>query len=164
MPDEVKPYEIELENSELTKPKGQPAFGHETAPLVGDPENAPHCPECGYNLYGLPQLRCPECGYRARPRECVFTNYNPKDIWRTARREKILTIIGILLLAVGFGITVYAGARGSAMATIGLTTPLVCFTVLVLLYEWYCSDTMHYALLLLGTVWLLSGVFLLWLF
>jgi hypothetical protein len=22
------------------------------------------CPECGYDLYGIPDLRCPECGFR----------------------------------------------------------------------------------------------------
>ncbi len=28
--------------------------------LVG--ENAPHCPGCDYNLYGISEPRCPECG------------------------------------------------------------------------------------------------------
>lgn len=27
-----------------------------------DPESAPVCLGCGYNLHGLPRLRCPECG------------------------------------------------------------------------------------------------------
>ena len=162
MPDEIEPYEIELENLELAKSERRQAFGHETAPLIGDPEKAPHCPECGYNLYGLPQLRCPECGHRPRPGECIFTSYNPQAIQRAAQREKILILIGIVLLAVGFGLTVYAGARGSAMAIVGLSAPLVCFTVLVWLHERYCGDAMHYTLPFLGTVWLLYGFFLCW--
>ncbi len=27
-----------------------------------------HCPECDYNMYGLPELRCPECGWQADDR------------------------------------------------------------------------------------------------
>ncbi|MCP4589601.1 MAG: hypothetical protein GY842_02545, partial [bacterium] len=30
---------------------------------VMPPSDAVFCPECGYNLYGIPEHRCPECGF-----------------------------------------------------------------------------------------------------
>ncbi len=36
----------------------------------------PICPECGYNLTGLPNNRCPECGYV----------YSRRDVVRNARQ------------------------------------------------------------------------------
>lgn len=38
-----------------------------------DPEKAPHCPLCEYNLYGLTQARCPECGCRLSWRKLSAT-------------------------------------------------------------------------------------------
>lgn len=39
------------------------AGGGSPAYMPGTPGNAPHCPQCDYNLFGLEKLRCPECGF-----------------------------------------------------------------------------------------------------
>ncbi|MBN2562594.1 MAG: hypothetical protein JXQ75_16845 [Phycisphaerae bacterium] len=60
-------------------------------------EDAPHCPLCDYNLYGLTNARCPECGYpfewadlldaRRRRHPYLFEHHpeaNARSYWRTA--------------------------------------------------------------------------------
>lgn len=42
-----------------------------------DPEKAPHCPLCEYNLYGATQPRCPECGYRFTWAELLAAGSEP---------------------------------------------------------------------------------------
>jgi hypothetical protein len=52
----------------------------------------PICPECGYNLTGLPDNRCPECGYiysrndvRRNAQNMVYMIHQLKDVNDVAR-------------------------------------------------------------------------------
>ena len=66
-----------------------------------DPEMAPRCPQCGYNLYGNPELRCPECGHRASFDEALWASDVCRADRSAVRAERIARIVGGLLLIAG---------------------------------------------------------------
>ncbi len=63
----------------------------------------PICPECGYNLTGLPNNRCPECGYV----------YNRNDVRRNAQNmvyliHELKDVNDILLVGLWIGVAAAA--------------------------------------------------------
>ena len=71
--------------------------------LVGSPwihKVPPRCPECGYNLTGLPTRRCPECGITARrkqleqnAREVVTQAQRIRDINDVPRAGMVVAVV-----------------------------------------------------------------------
>ena len=159
MPTEEEPFEFEpLE----VKPAGRTdggVLGAGPPPADADLSRAPRCPECGYVLYGLPELRCPECGCRPR-----YVDVLPDDtqiaLRRAARGERYLTIFGAAMLLVGVSLTFLAGIRGSTGMAVCYTVPLAGLTFLVLAYQYVWSDNMRAPLIIFGALWLLHGLFL----
>ncbi|MCH8804593.1 MAG: hypothetical protein IH986_00715 [Planctomycetes bacterium] len=122
------------------------------------PADAPRCPECGYLLYGLAEWRCPECGCRPRPED--FVHDEMQDRLRSiARRERIISLIGITALATGLLLTAIAQWRWDRMWIYCVDLPLIGSSGSALIYVWVVSDTMHRALLAFGLVWLAFGLF-----
>lgn len=64
------------------------------------------CPECGYNLQGLPEARCPECG-------CQF---DPDELTAREQEGPRWPAKGLVVLA----LAVYAGVMGYAFVRIAM--------------------------------------------
>ncbi len=51
----------------MDRPQGSddsPTRPDATGNAAEDAPRAPVCPQCGYDLWGIPEQRCPECGFR----------------------------------------------------------------------------------------------------
>lgn len=81
-----------------------------------DPDLAPRCPECGYNLHGNPDLRCPECGHRASRIDALWAS-NASRLDRSAvLAERIAGITGWALLAIGVLFWILELRRGTGFS------------------------------------------------
>lgn len=70
---------------------------------MGDPQESDIpllCPNCGYNLFGLPENRCPECGDPFDPDEVIARL--PKPISRARALLLLFWPLGCILLTRGF--------------------------------------------------------------
>ena len=73
----------------------------------------PRCPGCGYDIFGLRDMRCPECG---RPLTIGDFSLSDDDSPRHERRDTIIGIGVCVLIAVALGcgeLKAGAPARGS---------------------------------------------------
>jgi len=165
MPDTNDPDDLELVEP---RPSGRQEpyvpMGGRPAPLQ-DLHDGPRCPQCGYDLRGLTYLRCPECGHRPT-REELLSHECQAALRRAARWQRRITILGCLMLIVGFGLSMVAGtAARSGLAALGFTMPLGLLSVIVLLFGRLADESTYcWVLLVLGAVWLGQGLMLWWVF
>jgi len=127
-----------------------------------DPDAAPHCPNCGYNLFGLGALHCPECDRKIEtPAELEKARWLA-DMHAPDRQavlaERLGAALGGLLMAAGvvFGVLHLCEAEffygsfyleligGGAIAT--FVVLYVCRTE---------KEPLYRPLLILGAVWFL---------
>ena len=86
-----------------------------------DPELAPRCPQCGYNLYGNKELRCPECGQRATFDEALWASDASRLDRRAVLLDRIFRLSGWPFIAgsiLVWGLHVYAGRELRSFASI----------------------------------------------
>src|SRR3954469_11426980 len=87
---------------------------------AADPNAAPHCPACRYNLHGLQHLRCPECGFLIdspddHERARWLAARNAPD--RCAELQRRLAVrIGGALFVLGFALCVWSALRNQYIA------------------------------------------------
>ncbi len=128
------------------------------------PESAPHCPRCGYNLFGLEELRCPECGHKIET-----DDEHEKARWladdsaadRAAlRNQKLALIVGLALAAVGIGLAMSGIAHLSRPYFINQRVILAGAVISVgyLCYRWQIGEPMHRVTLAIGLAWIVLGV------
>lgn len=136
-----------------------------------DPDAAPHCPRCDYNLYGLPDLRCPECGYEVSSAEDLeqarlLANRNAADR-QVILAERIGGILGGVLWLLGTVFAVWATLRHKGPLAItsrgnfrilgyGLIGSLVVF-----FSKKYLGESLDRTLLVIGILWFVVG-FAIW--
>jgi hypothetical protein len=131
------------------------------------PESAPHCPQCGYNLFGLKNLRCPECGHQIADSEDLsrarWLSDNNAANRATFRKDCIIAGLGVVLMITGDGLCLarlpwwdiqsfgyYARVRRLGLGIV-LTAGYLCYRALI-------GGPVHRALLVLGLVWLGYGL------
>lgn len=136
----------------------------------GNPDASPHCPTCGYNLHGLPTLHCPECGHKlqsAGEREYAewLAPANAPDR-RRILLDRVLIVCGIACFVVGAwlateglealtGFSAYFHFRSVAGA--------ILLSLAALAYFYYSEEHMVGPCLVVGILWLVTGLGLLFL-
>lgn len=135
------------------------------------PESAPRCLSCGYNLYGLDELRCPECGRRIESMEELeqarwLAPRNEEDR-RWLRRRRLGSIFGAGLLLIGVSLSFAAILDHPGPMSCAF---LVCFaagvswTIVILFLCYSAKESDSRSLHVAGWVWMAAGVVLwLWL-
>ena len=92
----------------------------------------PACPQCGYDLHGIPEIRCPECGFR-------FDKAALRDLAEAAEYYRIAAARNVVIrtaLALVLGmpfLCAVAGLRGSVLLVLLGIAYLAAFAVWV----WY---------------------------
>ncbi len=128
----------------------------------------PHCPICGCNLHGLPSLHCPECGHKIQSAaERAYAEWLAPAHAPDRRRillDRALIVCGLSCFGVGAwlttegleampGISAYLRFR-SVAGSILLSLP-------ALAYYYYCDEDMVRPCLVVGMLWLSTGLGLL---
>ncbi len=102
-------------------------------PAGPSPENAPHCPECDYNLYGISEPRCPECGLDLTTASLPDTRSSQLDdqaSLRVMRRDRILFWLGMAGYPLGMLFYVRSSPAATALSAILFSTIAVVFILL----------------------------------
>ncbi len=136
--------------------------------MVNDPDAAPHCTSCGYNLHGLPRLRCPECGkeietYWELEQARWLASRNAPDR-QTVLAERFAGALGAVLLIAGVSLCIthlrnvrsFGGFAFFRAVGVGLVLTLAC-----LYWKTAIKKPLFPTLLILGSIWFVIG-FCLW--
>lgn len=121
-----------------------------------DPESAPRCPNCGYNLYGLPGLICPECGKTASLEEARWASDVNKSDRQAMLAERLAVAIGWALFLAGLAfyvlhLSTQSGFNGYFFLRIGGGALVI---TLVILYALKTEDEPYgMPLLIIGSLW-----------
>lgn len=123
-----------------------------------DLEQLPKCPECGYIIYKVARFRCPECGTDLRA-EDINVPWVRQEMDRLARVHRRNALIGlVLILAGGACIAWVVGLSLAGFLCFAL--PLGALTLGTVAYQFYLGEELHGALLILGTLWIVVGLYL----
>jgi hypothetical protein len=135
------------------------------------PDAAPHCPKCGYNLYGLLRLRCPECGYVILSLEDLeearlLAKENEADR-KALRADRIRGIVGVVLWVLGTALALLGVVGDRRMMGNFLNFRTLCYGVLgslaLLYFEKKTDEPVNGLLFVIGIVWFAVGVGCWWL-
>jgi len=137
---------------------------------TGNPDAAPHCPKCNYNLFGLTQLRCPECGHEIADLDeledaCLLASRNAADR-RAMLRQKAAGIAGAILWIAGTTLGVLNVVRTPALGSFlnfRLLGICVIGSLAYLLYEYRAGEPIERRLFLIGFLWFALAFSLYWL-
>ncbi len=130
------------------------------------PESAPHCPRCGHNLFGSPELRCPECGHviadAEELTEARWLADDNRENRRAVRNQWLMAVVGALLIGYGVTITILSVDWSNRRPLWGLAwtryTPIyIAATAGYLIYRRCIGEPMYRVLLILGVAWLVGG-------
>ncbi|MFH1745683.1 MAG: hypothetical protein ABIG44_01430 [Planctomycetota bacterium] len=161
MPDEKK-YEFEFEPVDRPPEEQDPVRpGWRPALFGNDPDKAPRCPQCGYILLGLPELRCPECG--CRPQHVIVPSQaeGQRRLKRGAKLEKQMNIIGAVMLLLGLSMAITGTLLTPKAGLFCLIFPMAGFTLPYIVYLHICGDSTAKILVAFGVIWLFFGTIIL---
>ncbi|HKQ49183.1 MAG TPA: hypothetical protein VJZ71_14020 [Phycisphaerae bacterium] len=121
-----------------------------------DPDLAPRCPECGYYLHGIADLRCPECGHRASFDEAHWASDASRMDRSAVLAERIAGVIGWVLLTVGVVFWILelrhrSDFRGFSFFRAGGLALVVTWAILSEYRE--VGEPRGMALLIIGALW-----------
>ncbi|MBN2445425.1 MAG: hypothetical protein JXO22_01770 [Phycisphaerae bacterium] len=130
------------------------------------PESAPRCPRCNYLLHQMVEPRCPECGLDLSSVEDYQRARWLADDNRTNRNavwaERLAIVLGVLMIVIG---AVLAYPRSQSQYVFGVDyrqfkwfITLVAITTGYLVIGSDRRESMHWALLILGGLWLVTGL------
>jgi hypothetical protein len=125
-----------------------------------NPDAAPHCPKCNYNLFGLTQLRCPECGHVIANVEeleeaCLLATRNAVDR-RAMFRQRAAGIAGAVLWIAGTTLGAVHVVRTQSLgsfANFRLLGTCVIGSLAYLYYEYRSGEPIESRLFLVGLLW-----------
>lgn len=128
------------------------------------PRDPPHnCPHCHRGLGGLAGRVCPECN---KPFDLEAARLTGSEMTAAAaedrhavRIDRIKLIIGLILIAVGFGVPLKISPTGVRLWI--LCTFDGTILVLALLYKWFFEKAWSHMALVAGTALVLFGMLLL---
>jgi hypothetical protein len=135
------------------------------------PDAAPHCPKCGYNLYGLPRLRCPECGYEITSLEDLeearlLAKRNEADR-QAMLANRIGGIVGAILWVLGTAMALLAVLGGRLVLGSYVNFRVLCGGVLgslaLLYFQKKTDEPVNGLLLVIGILWFAAGLGCWWL-
>lgn len=125
-----------------------------------NPDAAPRCPNCGYNLFGLTELRCPECGHEidtedelAEARLLAPRNAADRRVFFATR---IAAIVGAVLWILGTTLATldvtmpwrFTGFRNFRLLAAGVLGSLA-----YLFYEYMTDEPIELRLFCVGLLW-----------
>ena len=88
----------------------------------------PACPQCGYDLHGIPEIRCPECGFRFDKAALRGLAEEAEHCRLTAARTVVVRTALALVLGMPF-LCAIAGLRGSVLLVVLGIAYLAAFAV-----------------------------------
>lgn len=128
--------------------------------MIGkDPDSSPRCPNCGYNLHGLPDLRCPECGQVASLDAARWASDAHRSDRQAILAERLGSIIGWGMLFTGVVFYVLhlrrqEGFEGNFVLRAGGGALVLTLAILYGLRAEDENESRHWPLLVLGGLWL----------
>ena len=126
------------------------------------PEAAPHCPECGYNLYHLTGDCCPECGCEIGPETLVEGRWLSDD--NAANRRRVAWERAAFWTGIGAGLigtmlaVLHARLNNSVWASASGLVFTFCFGW-GLMFQWGRGARAYPVVLAFGLLWLAINIY-----